>query len=152
MTNMNLKKHAYIIIGLISITTIALVLSELFSTKQTENFLRIEPVNNPTDTALFRVDKNLHRIWYKKGDNETQLEGLPSIKGYYFYLKGKKQIRVNLPMAGNVGLYSYLYMKSKAKGGKIDFKMELFSEGEKKRSTGFPLRFSQCLSSDLRRS
>ncbi|MCP5048233.1 MAG: hypothetical protein GY940_13760, partial [bacterium] len=127
-----MTKQVGFIAGLILLAAVVLVLVTVLPKGESKTFIRMEPVHAPGDTTLFRVDKNLRRIYFKKGDRETQLEGIPSINGYYFYLKGKKQIRLNPPMTGEVGFYTYLYMKSMNKNESIDFRLELYPEGEKK--------------------
>jgi len=70
------------------------ILILLFLLKEnTKLFYRVEPDNLIHDNDYFRVDNTLRRIYFKKGkqETETQLEEIPSINGYYFFLRGKNK-------------------------------------------------------------
>jgi choline-sulfatase len=101
----------------------------LFLTKDKGNhFYRMEPEHLLQDTDNFQLDKKLGRIYFKKGKKHVHLDEIPSIKGCYFYLRGKKQIILSSPLTGKIGFYTYLYLESVTKGRAIDFTLAINRE------------------------
>ena len=115
--------------GLISIGILVFLLF-FFSKDNEKLFYREKPDNLIRDTEHFRVDNTLRRIYFKKGDPETQLEDIPSINGHYFFLRGKKQIKITPGLLGDTGFYTYLYLESRPKNQKIRFSLEIYREGK----------------------
>jgi choline-sulfatase len=117
------------IFGLIAIG--ALVFLVFFFSKDNEKtFYRVEPGHLIQDTEYFRVDKILRRIYFKKGKQETPLEEIPSINGHYFFLRGKKQIKMTPKLTGDIGFYTYLYLESRPKNQSIHFTLEINRKGK----------------------
>jgi choline-sulfatase len=88
-------------------------------------FYKVEPENFIRDARYFRVDHNLRRIYFKEGKEEIQLDEIPSINGYYFYLKDKTLVRISPKITGNIGLYTYLYLESLSRNNTIHFSLEI---------------------------
>jgi arylsulfatase A-like enzyme len=82
------------------------------------------------DSEHFRVDQRLRRIYFKKGKKEIRLDDIPTINGSYFYLRGKKLVKLSPGLSGKTGVYTYLYMESLTKEGNIDFRMEVHRENK----------------------
>ncbi|MCP5046071.1 MAG: sulfatase-like hydrolase/transferase [bacterium] len=125
-------KPLKLLVGLLLLAALVYILPLLLSKGAEKNFYRLEPLHMTLDTARFRVDKSLRRIYFKNGKSETELKDIPSINGLYFYLKGKKQIKLTPPLTGDTGFYTYLYMESLTKGVPINFRFELYRQGRKR--------------------
>lgn len=125
-----MKKNIIFIFAIIVLIAAAMVILILLPDNKKASFYRVEPENFIRDSRYFRVDNTLRRIYFKKGKEEIQLEEIPSIDGYYFYLRGKKQIGITPTVTGNTGFYTYLYLESLSKNHAIDFTMEIHREGE----------------------
>ncbi len=105
-----MKKNT-ILIGVIFILIAAGIFILLFLSKEnTKLFYRVEPDNLIRDNDYFRVDNTLQRIYFKKGKQETQLQEIPSITGNYFFLRGKKQVKITPGLTGDIGFFTYLYL------------------------------------------
>jgi len=125
-----MKKNT-ILIGVIFILIAVVVLIQLFLSKEKAKlFYRVEPDNLIRDTEYFRVDHTLRRIYFKKGNQETQLEEIPSINGHYFFLRGKKQIKITPGLTGDIGFYTYLYLESRPKNHSIRFSLAINRKGK----------------------
>ncbi len=112
------------------------ILILLFLLKEnTKLFYRVEPDNLIQDNDYFRVDNTLRRIYFKKGkqETETQLEEIPSINGYYFFLRGKKQIKLTPGLTGDIGFYTYLYLEGQPKNQGIRFTLGISRKGKNQR-------------------
>ena len=117
------------IFGFIAIGILVFLL--LFFSKDNEKtFYRVEPDSLIHDNDYFRVDNTLRRIYFKKGKQETQLEEIPSINGHYFFLRGKKQIKMTPKLTGDIGFYTYLYLESRPKNQSIHFTLEINRQGK----------------------
>jgi choline-sulfatase len=117
------------IFGFIAIGVLIFLLF-FFSKDSEKTFYRVEPDNLIQDTEYFRVDNTLRRIYFKKGKQETQLEEIPSINGHYFFLRGKKQIKITPKLTGDIGFYTYLYLESRPKNQSIRFVLEINRKGK----------------------
>jgi choline-sulfatase len=115
--------------GFIAIGTLVFLLF-FFSKDSGKNFYRVESDNLIQDNEYFRVDKILRRIYFKKGKQEIQLEEIPSINGNYFFLRGKKQIKITPGLTGDIGFYTYLYLESRPKNQSIRFILEINRKGK----------------------
>jgi choline-sulfatase len=125
-----MKKNTIFILAILVLIAAAIVILILIPENKKASFYRVEPENFIRDSRYFRVDNTLRRIYFKKGKEEIQLEEIPSINGYYFYLIGKKQIRIASMVPGSTGFYTYLYLDSLSKNHTIDFTMEIHRKGE----------------------
>jgi len=112
----------------IIITIIFLIL--FYTNKKEKSFYRVEKKNLIQDTQHFRVDQSRRRIYFKKEKQETVVEGIPSINGTYFYLKGKKQVVIPPRLTGAISIYTYLLFKSHKKDRVIDFSLVLNRKGK----------------------
>ncbi len=93
------------------------------------SFYRAEVENFQPDTGHFQVDKQMGKIFFRKGKEKFQLNDIPTPNGYYFYLRGKKQLKINPQFSGETGFYTYLYFESLDKSGSIDFTLEIHRQG-----------------------
>jgi len=93
------------------------------------SFYRVELENFQKDVKNFKVDERLGRIYFRKGKDKFQLNGIPTPEGYYFYLKGKKQVKLTPQFTGEIGFYTYLYFESLSKSNPIDFTFEIYRLG-----------------------
>ncbi|NIM13413.1 MAG: sulfatase-like hydrolase/transferase [Candidatus Aminicenantes bacterium] len=125
-----MKKKSIFILAILVLIAAAIVILILLPDNKRTSFYRVEPGNFIQDSRYFRVDNTLRRIYFKKGKEEIQLDEIPSINGYYFYLRGKKQVRITPTVTGNTGFYTYLYLESLSKSDTIDFTMEIHQKGE----------------------
>jgi hypothetical protein len=103
-----MKKKTKILTVVSVIILLGLFIFLFFSKENAKLFYRIEPDNLIHDNDYFRVDNTLRRIYFKKGEQDTQLEEIPSINGHYFFLRGKKQIKIKPKLTGDIGFYTYL--------------------------------------------
>ncbi|UCH97197.1 MAG: sulfatase-like hydrolase/transferase [Candidatus Aminicenantes bacterium] len=124
-------KKNIILIGMIFIVIAAGILVLLFFSRENAKlFYRVEPDNLIRDNKYFRVDNALRRIYFKKGNQETQLEEIPSINGHYFFLRGKKQIKMTPGLTGDIGFYTYLCLESHPQTHSIHFTLEINRKGK----------------------
>lgn len=126
-----MKKIALVFLAVIAIAASVLPLANC-SGATSSPFHRTDTERLVQDGEHFRVDRSLRRIYFKKGDKETHLDKLPSIDASFFFLKGKKQIKIK-PPAGLTGkdirFYSYLHLDSMDKNHRIDFSLEIYRDG-----------------------
>jgi len=94
-----------------------------------DHFCRVKIEDFQPDTEHFKIDKRVGKIYFQKGKDEFQLDDIPTPDGYYFYLSGKKQIKLMPRFTGDIGFYTYLYFKSLSKSSPIDFSFEIYSQG-----------------------
>lgn len=102
----------------------------LFCSRGKKEFERIYPVNFSLDQKKFRIDERLQKIFFKKGNEETWLEEIPSINGCPFSIEGKKSFTIIPGNDGAVGFYTYLYFDNLQKENKIQFTLEIHRAGK----------------------
>lgn len=88
-------------------------------------FHRISLEQQEQDTAHFRVDSRLRRIYFKKGGTEKPLKNIPTIDASYFYLRGKKMLKFYPLANGNIRMYTYVMLEAMGKTGTIDLEITL---------------------------
>jgi choline-sulfatase len=110
--------------------TIGSVTMSCNSDQENSYFYRI-PINQMMqDKTHFQLNKSLNRLYFTKGKVKQHLDNIPSINGSYFYLKGKKQIKLTSQLTGNINFYTYLNVQSLDKKGNIDFKIDLYAKNK----------------------
>ncbi|MCK5058898.1 MAG: sulfatase-like hydrolase/transferase [Candidatus Aminicenantes bacterium] len=109
-----------------------------------KEFERLDLKGYTIDQSDFRVDKRLRKIFFKRGKDEIWLKELPTIKGYPFYIKGKKAVKIAPGISGEVSFYSYLYFDNLKKKEKIQFSFEINREGEIIRIDQITAAHSSC--------
>lgn len=129
-----MKKIAKTILPVFILITIGFIII-LFSPSGVwdENFYRVELENFQQDSKFFKVDKRTGRIYFQKGKHKFQLSEIPTPNGYYFYLNGKKQIKLRPKFISDIGFYTYLYFERLGKRGNIFFSIEVNSRDTNQR-------------------
>jgi len=94
-----------------------------------DHFYRVKIKDFLPDTDHFKIDEQMGKIYFQKGTDKFQLNEIPTPDGYYFYLRGKKQIKLSPRFTGDIGFYTYLYFESLNKSSPIDFSFEIYSQG-----------------------
>ncbi len=93
--------------------------------QEEKSFYRVGPENVQRDSTYFKVDKSMGRISFQKGKDNLRLDEIPSPRGCFFYLNGKKQLIITPPLTGDIGFYTYLHFQSPAKKSPINFLFEI---------------------------
>ncbi len=127
-----MKKFTLLFLVAIVATLVTLTPSGCSSPPDTA-FQRVDTDVLPQDNEHFRLDRSLQRIYYKNGSEEIHLDKLPSINASFFYLKGKKQIKIEpLPAltGADIRFYSYLYLDSMDANRRIDFSLDIYRNGQ----------------------
>ncbi len=94
-------------------------------------FCRVKMEGFLPDTKHFKIDEQMGKIYFQKGNDKFQLNEIPTPDGYYFYLRGKKQIKLTSRFTGDIGFYTYLYFESLSKNNPIFFTFEIRGKGRK---------------------
>jgi arylsulfatase A-like enzyme len=94
-----------------------------------DHFYRVRIEGFLPGTEHFKIDEQMGKIYFQKGKDRFQLNEIPTPDGYYFYLNGKKQIKLMPRFSGDIGFYTYIYFKSRSKSSPIDFSFEIYSQG-----------------------
>lgn len=102
----------------------------LYCSRSKKNFERTYPQNFSLNGKKFRIDERLQKIFFKKGNEETWLEEIPSIHGCPFSIDGKKSFTIIPRLSGAVGFYTYLYFDNLQKENKIQFTVEIHRAGK----------------------
>lgn len=118
-----------VIIILIALVIVSMGVLSCCRGKGEASFYRAEVENFQPDTQHFELNKQMGKIFFQKGKEKFQLNDVPTPNGYYFYLKGKKQLKINPQSTGETGFYTYLYFESLDKDGSIDFTLEIHRQG-----------------------
>lgn len=116
------------VLGLLG--AVILILFFLFGGKEGSSFQRVDLVDFSLDREHFRIDEQLSKIYFKKGEQETWLQELPTIQGYPLYLKGKSVIHWQSSLTGDLGLYTFIYLDNLGRKGKIQVSLEIESGGK----------------------
>jgi len=122
-----------------SVIALAMIMSIIYavscgSPNEVASFYRVPQHHLPEDHDHFRVDRQFRRLYFKKDNQETLLNEIPSIRAGYFYLRGKKQVILEPHITGNAGFYSYLYLESLSQETHMDLKILLYSGNDKNSS------------------
>ena len=113
-------KIFFIIIFLV----IVLVLFFQFKNRSS-SFYRVHLKDLKKYDKYFKLNRKLDKVFFKKGGKEVLLNEIPSIDGYYFYLKGNRNIKIIPEYVGEIKFYTYLYFESSVKNNKIRFTLEI---------------------------
>lgn len=127
-----MKNYSTVFLTVITLAAAALLLLPGCSGSNVPPFYRADSEQFVQDTQNFRVDHSLRRIYFKKGKEEVHLDKLPSIDASFFFLKGKKQIKIKPPaeMTGKgIRFYSYLHLDSLDQNRRIDFSLAIHRDG-----------------------
>lgn len=120
------------LVGFVGLAIAALVVIFLLS-RAGVSFERVELPGFSMDQERFRVDERLQKLYFKKGGEETWLEDLPTIKGYPWYLKGRKSFVIIPGLSGEVGFYTYLHLDNLNRKGGIRFSLQVDRNGKSQR-------------------
>lgn len=121
MFNTSMKKMNIVMIAAV---IIGLLLTGCGDTNTTA-FQRTTPETFQADTGYFKPDRMRARIGFEKGKEKFRLDETPVDDTCFFYLKGKKQIKILPQLSGDIGLYTYLRFQSPNGNNPIDLSIQV---------------------------
>lgn len=94
------------------------------------HFYRVDHHDLIKESKYFSTNKEQGRLFFKKSGKKFRLDGIPTLDGCYFFLKGKKQIKIKPRMRGDVGFYSFVHFRGLRRKDVIDMSIRLYSQGK----------------------
>jgi len=125
-----MKKNLKIFLIIIFFVLILVIFFQFRS--KSSSFYRVDLNDFEKNKKYFKLNKKSDKVFFKRGKIEILLKEIPTTDGYYFYLKGNRNIKIVPEYVGEIKFYTYLYFESSVKNNKIRFTLEI---NRKKKNT-----------------